>query len=329
MKTTRVTMCLLIAVFLLFTALNSASAKPKTLSQAATGIKSNVYVFGTAFGRVIEKYTGIKVIVEETPGILYWGPLMKTGEMDLGMTNAADVVQAYRGVKKYFKEKIPVRAISHGSTSPVLFWSTNPNIKSINDLKGRKIGMVVGTMSHDLSLGPLFKVYGMTVGKDVELIAYPSSGEMHSAFKSGKLEVMYWAVAPWYLEYKATLPGLHAIPIPREKAKEANVPGMPPYPWKKGLYGIQNDIPGIGIVFGWWVRSNLEESVVYEITKAVYDHYGEYKDVHPSLKSWTLEAAVDPAPMAVPFHPGAIKYYKEKGVWSTELEKLQENLLAK
>lgn len=314
---------------LVFISFSCAPAKPSTLSFAATDIKGEAYVVGTAFSKVIGKYTGIKVLVEETPGILYWGPLMKTGEMDMGFTNVADATQAYYGVKKYFNDRVPLRCIGHGSASPILFWSTNPKINSIADLRGKKVGWVVGTMSHDMSLTPLFKAYGMTVGKDVELVGYPSAGQVQSAFKEGKIEVMYWAVAPWVMEFQKTVPGFHPIPIPAEKVREINVPGLPAFSWRKGLYDNPQDVPGVGIIFAIWARSNLDEGTIYEITKAIYDHYNEYKDVHPNLPLWTVENAVRLDPMAVPFHPGAIKYYKEKGVWTAEHEKRQKEILAK
>ena len=73
----------------------------------------------------------------------------------------------------------------------------------------------------------------------------------------------------------------------------------------------------------------LNVNVVYEITKAVWENYKELAPVHSRfLRDWKPENMANPNYASIPFHPGVIKWFKEKGVWAPEMEQLQQKLLA-
>jgi TRAP transporter TAXI family solute receptor len=74
-------------------------------------------------------------------------------------------------------------------------------------------------------------------------------------------------------------------------------------------------------------RENLPDEAAYQVVKALWEHYKELGDIHVLLKAWTPDRFVT-ANAIVPYHPGAVKFYKEKGVWTDEMAKLQESLLA-
>jgi hypothetical protein len=72
--------------------------------------------------------------------------------------------------------------------------------------------------------------------------------------------------------------------------------------------------------------SKLSDELAYTITKAVMENLVELGTMNPLLKEWSLRWAVNEP--SIPFHPGAVKYYKEKGVWNDLLEQEQKRLLA-
>jgi TRAP-type uncharacterized transport system substrate-binding protein len=71
---------------------------------------------------------------------------------------------------------------------------------------------------------------------------------------------------------------------------------------------------------------HVPEGVVYAFLKALWDHYKETWDVHVSLKKFNTGMFIDNT-FPIPVHEGAIKFYKEKGVWSPEREKQQQKNL--
>ncbi len=72
-------------------------------------------------------------------------------------------------------------------------------------------------------------------------------------------------------------------------------------------------------------RPELEETLAYSIVKAVYDHQEEFWSYYAGARSWNLENTI--AMWALPYHPGAIKYYKEKGIWKGDMDARQSRLL--
>lgn len=81
----------------------------------------------------------------------------------------------------------------------------------------------------------------------------------------------------------------------------------------KGTYnGVEEDVPTIAVMAMLAVRSDLPDDVVYEMTKILFEHLDELKTVHQKATYISLDRALDG--MSIPLHPGAIKYYEEKGI---------------
>jgi len=67
--------------------------------------------------------------------------------------------------------------------------------------------------------------------------------------------------------------------------------------------------------------------VAYQIVKTLWEHDKELGAIHVRLKDWTNDRFVS-SKATVPYHPGAVKFYQEMGVWTGDMAKLQQNLLA-
>jgi len=78
--------------------------------------------------------------------------------------------------------------------------------------------------------------------------------------------------------------------------------------------GQDHDVTSVGDICHIIVKSDMPEDQAYQITKAVMDNADALKAAVPAGKDYTLETATITANV-LPYHPGAIKYYKEKGVW--------------
>ena len=72
--------------------------------------------------------------------------------------------------------------------------------------------------------------------------------------------------------------------------------------------------------------TNLSEEAGYTIVKALYEHINEIQKGHSMLTSFTKESMVKPN-VTIPFHQGAIAFYKEVGLWSAEMDGIQQELL--
>jgi uncharacterized protein len=77
--------------------------------------------------------------------------------------------------------------------------------------------------------------------------------------------------------------------------------------------GLEADVPGIGIGNILFVNESMSEDLVYNILTTIFDNLDEVKTIHPEAEKLSLESAV--VGSSIPFHPGAIRFYEEKGVW--------------
>jgi len=72
--------------------------------------------------------------------------------------------------------------------------------------------------------------------------------------------------------------------------------------------------------------AHLSNETVYVVTKTLWKHYKELHPYHVWLKQWRPKQMFDPNPI-IPYHPGAVKFFKEAGVWTSQVEKKQKELL--
>jgi TRAP-type uncharacterized transport system substrate-binding protein len=104
------------------------------------------------------------------------------------------------------------------------------------------------------------------------------------------------------------------------------LPGVVP----KGLYGAGNppqDVRTLSLPAWLICRSDLPVELVYEIARVILDYPEEFGKYHVASKQYKLDKAIKNPVIA--FHPGAIEYYKSKGMWGPKEDKVNINLLKK
>ncbi len=86
-----------------------------------------------------------------------------------------------------------------------------------------------------------------------------------------------------------------------------------------GEYGLTKGGTAIGVPMGIYARGALSADAVYSLVKNMYEHHDELEAIHATfLSPWTLDNAL--LSIVAPIHPGAIRYYKEKGIWTPQME---------
>jgi len=78
-------------------------------------------------------------------------------------------------------------------------------------------------------------------------------------------------------------------------------------------HGLDADVPTVGVATVLVADQRMDAELAYEITRALFDHRNDLIAVHSSGRDLTLAAAVTRSP--VPFHPGAVRFYRERGAW--------------
>jgi TRAP transporter TAXI family solute receptor len=312
-------------------AASAASPKmPPILSFATAAEGTTSYVVAGAFANLLKKYLNVKVAIEPTGAATRWVPLMAREEVDFGIhCSYPDVSDAYYGLAGYQKMgPQPVLGFSDGHIVPWGLITNDPKIKTVYDLKGKRLyGRITGQSLYERGVPALLSSAGLT--GQVEVLTFPNINEAARGLAEGRADaVVYLPMIAALMETSRTKP-LHAVAVPKEVVDRVNKiePALTFGIWKKGVAFATEDTPSIFQGCGMTVRESLAPDVVAAIMGGVYGHYDEYKGLHSVLPEWTKENAT--RIHVVPFHPGAISYLREAGVWTAAHNKRNQELIAK
>lgn len=323
------TNCILLVICFHFFAANAISAT-KVVSFATKPMGGTFFYVAAGMSSIFSKYANLKVRVEPTRGIKEWGPLMEAGQVELAMDNAVASGGAFRalGLWKVGNKRITkMRLLASGHETLMSFW-TRPDtgIEKIEDFAGKKVVMETPPGApNTAATGNIIEEYYKLKGK-YNRVLVGSPPECTNALIEGKIDAYQFVPGPHIQQLRRTC-GVKGVPVPKKAAEYIGkkIPGMYPAVIPKGMYGLEKDIPCIGWRAVVVARDDLDPVLAYKLLDVLYDHLDELHGVHPRAKQWVLaNATKDPT---IPFHPGAIRFYKDKGLWTPNLDKLNKRLM--
>jgi len=297
------------AMFLAMPTLATAVEEIHFGTSAVGGI---YYQIGMPMCQIINKYLGNEyhATAETTIGSVENIRLLSQGKIQLGLTVPFMAANAVKGVKP-FEEKIPLRTVMR--TIPVcnLFVvMANSNIKSVSDLKGKRVnlGQPGGLDQNSLAI---LQAYGITI-KDIKP-SVQGVGAGADALKDGKMDAVITTI-PLINQLKAT----HDIRIlwVDEPYIDKIIAAQPAYGKWQMPAGMVKDInepkwvPDFASALVTTEKAKPE--FVYKVTKALVEHLNELREMFPEYRNLTKEMAAQA--LGAPLHEGSVKYFKEIGV---------------
>jgi TRAP transporter TAXI family solute receptor len=318
-------------------ALSQEKALPKFITISSYPIGSLGTILATGFSNAIEKKTGIRT--RPTPADTDVGRLLpiKKGEAQAGVLTAATVYFASEGLEEFSaKDWGPQRlrlvfagnVIHHGiavrGDSPIKNWA---------DLKGKKVALPPGLFALTV---PAFLAYGGLTMDDVVVMRAPGYVGGIKMVMENKADACHACpVTPLMKEWESAPYKLRYLPMdPKDRPAWERMRKIAPFL----AYPIWADYGALGEGGPKWMAyypytlstyDTVSELVIYTIVKALVEGYDIYKDVSkPSSEEWTLKITLNlDKPVFVPFHPGLIRYAKEKGTWTAEHEAWQSKAI--
>ncbi len=314
----RLLIVLLVAGFVI--GLSTAWAQKKVRLSIATGGTGGVYYpYGGAIASVISKYVpGVEATAEVTAAAVDNIKLVAAGEADLGYAYPDLAYDAIEGLGQ-FKRKLPIRVVAHLYVSYFhLVTLGNSPIKSVADLRGKRVSTGAPGSGTEVVAFRVLEAYGINHDKDIKRDRL-SVVESVNALKDGKIDAFFWVgglPTAAILDLAAT-PGTSMKLIPTDGAlpnifrKYGHVYVSTKIP--KATYPkIATDTGVVGIPNILVCNTNASTDLIYSILKAMFDHKNELVNVHSQAKELTIQGAV--IKTAVPYHPGAVKFFREKGI---------------
>jgi uncharacterized protein len=294
-------------------------AQIKTRLSIATGGTGGVYYpYGGAMAAVISKHlTGVEATAEVTAASVDNCKLVAAQKADLGFVMGDTAHDAYAGAGK-FKEKLPLRnlAILYSNFMHVVVLD-GKGINTVADLKGKKISTGAPGSGTEVKALRVLEAYGVNPDKDVSRDRLGAS-ESAGALKDRKIDGYFWdggLPTASILDLAAT-PGIKIKLLGQEDGIPKMIAKYGPVYFKgkipKNIYpGIATDTPVAAVGNALICHEKMDPTLAYNLLKTLFTHKAELVAVHKEAVHLTVEDAVDGSP--IPFHPGAIKFFKEKG----------------
>lgn len=188
-------------------------------------------------------------------------------------------------------------------------------IYKISDLKGKKVSVGAPGSGTEYKSSLILPLLGIKYS-DMKIYRL-SFAENATQLKDGIIEVGIWDVAPPTSSIidLATTHELRFIPFTNEEVKKVTLtyPFYTEWILKKGIYkGQTEDILSVTVWNSVICHKDTPEDLVYKVTKAIFENKKMLTDTHKIAEFTTVETSAKYSP--IPIHPGALKYYKEKGL---------------
>ena len=299
----------------------SALAAQQFISIGTGGVTGVYYPTGGAICRLVNKdrkQHGIRCSAESTGGSIYNINTIRTGELEFGVAQSDWQYHAYHGTSKFedqgaFKK---LRAVFSVHPEPVtVIASEGSGIKELTDAKGKRLNIGNPGSGTRGTWEVIEEALGWSRG-DLRLAAEMKSAETGQAVCDGKIDAYFWLVGhPSALtqESLATCPSrlVHVRgPAIDKLVKENSFYRKAVIP--AGMYNNQEDIETFGVGATFVSSADVSDEVVYTVVKAVFDNFDDFKKLHPAFANLTEKEMITES-ISAPLHPGAVKYYKERG----------------
>lgn len=274
---------------------------------------------GTITDIITNSVEGVTATAQTTGGAISNIKLLGTKDIDLCITINVIARSASKGKRPFKDAYTNIRSLLPNMEAGVLqiFTLAGSDINYVSELKGRKV--MVGPQGHG-SLIRLRQILGvMGFGfKDLTAVYLPFQQAM-TTLGDRKVEaaVLYMSFPAPIATQFATTHGMKLLRF-KEQYRKAVLNKFPFYLERvipEGTYKGQNKaVPTLGTGNGIYISSDVSDETAYKVTKAIFEKLDRVRASHPSMRNISLKTATQGA--LVEFHPGVIKYYKEKGVWT-------------
>lgn len=311
---------LIVGTFLNFAPLTEAQTAKgkKTYLMIAGSVPGNTaYIWTAGVAKLINKYLkDVSVSVQGTVGMGRENVMLcQTGQVQLTVVSASAAYNSLHGLAGEPKADLRVLYAQFPAGMQIAVPKDFPGT-SINDLKGKRVSFGPPGSSSYLNSSLILPAIGLKF-EDFKAV-HITTTESVTAIKDRSI-ISYFMFtgfpAAAYIDLETHPVGLKLIPFSKEEIAKVSVkyPYLSEVVIPKNTYSsVATDTPTVGAWDTLCVRSDFPEDLAYKIVKAMTDHQEELIKIHQAAKASTAENTVKGSP--IPLHPGAARYFKERGL---------------
>lgn len=286
------------------------------------GVTGVYYPTGGAICRLVNIKRadhGIRCSVESTGGSVYNTRTIRQGELDFGVVQSDVQAAGLAGTGAFAEDGAypELRALFSVHPEPMhLMVRADAGINSVEDLRGKKVNIANPGSGTRVLAETVLQYYGVSPD-EFAVAAELKSSEQSAALCDGNIDATIWAAGlPNGSSQEATStcdvkilalegPAIDKLLMENTAYGVATIPG--------GMYpGNDADIPSWGPLATFVTSAHTADEVVYAVVAGVFDNFEDFKKLHPAFARLETSEMIKNG-LTAPLHPGAAKYYKEKG----------------
>lgn len=299
-----------------------AMAQQKFVTIGTGGVTGVYYAAGGAICRLMNKERarhGIRCSVESTGGSVANVNTIRGGDLDFGVAQSDVQYNALNGKEMFQKDGAFADLRSVFSIHPEPFTvlaRKEVNATKFDDLKGKRLNVGNPGSGTRASMDVLLTAMGWKLS-DFSLASELKADEHGAALCDNKIDAFFYGVGHPSANIQDPIvtcgAKLVALTGPAVDKLVASAPYYAKVNIAGGLYtGNPNPTPTYGVLASFVSSAKVPDATVYELVKAVFENFDDFKKLHPAFANLDPKAMIKDG-LSAPLHPGAVKYYKEKG----------------
>ncbi len=300
---------------------HTATAQEKFITIGTGGQTGVYFVVGQSICRLVNRGSadhGLKCTAPSTGGSIANINAIKAGDMDMGVAQSDWQFHAYNGSSQFEGDKFEnLRAVFsvHGEPFTVVA-RADSGIESFDDMFGKRVNVGNPGSGQRATMDVVLGAMGKS-DADFALASELKPAEQSAALGDNKVDAIIYTVghpngsiqeATSTVDAKlvnVTGDAIDKLVADNPYYAKATIPG--------GLYkGNDDDVQTFGVKATFVTSADVDDDVVYTVVKAVFDNFDRFKGLHPAFANLKEEEMIADG-LSAPLHPGAEKYYKERG----------------
>lgn len=309
----------------------AAPPLPAAITFGTSSVGSTFYVLAVGMADLVARETGIAASAEPVGGSDANVRALAARRVEVAILNALSASNGYLG-RAPFSTPVPVRLIAQGDASlRQMVVRAASGIRSPLDLRGKRIiGRRPALPEIEAVLHAVLETYGLPADS-VRVLQTAETNEAIEAIRLGSVDgaIIPGGVGAGFLVELALTTDVRFIDFSErmEALLDRLGPAFFPATIPANTYRGQSQavvVPALKTVLV--TRADLPEELVYRITRAIMGNYEAVARLHQVGRAWTVANSLESPP--IPFHEGAVRYYREIGAWNPTVQRAQERLLA-
>jgi TRAP transporter TAXI family solute receptor len=294
---------------------------------------THVYAVAAGLAKVLQENGGIRTTIRPFSGSSVYLPLMQRGEIGLGLNTSIDSYLSFSGLPPYEQPMRNLRMIAMIFPLPIMYMvRADSDIRRIEDLRGRNVVIEFRAIAAMGQLHTGILATGGLTPDDVNPVIVAGLPESMDMLSQGRADAVPTGInTALALQVNASIPsGIRYITMGADEPRLAEImPGAAPVTIEpsQGEPGIFEPIRVAGVTDLLNTSVAMSEERVYEITRTIIESWEELRRDYSQISDTTLEQAV-PSDIVHPYHAGAVRYYREAGMWTPAHQESQDRLLA-